>query len=161
MDSDSWNTPPEILDRVRKIGAVGLDPCCNAGSLVGALQEYRLDRGEDGLVLPWLTRGIVFVNCPYSRGNLAKWGAKIKAEALAHAEIVALVPAKVETKAWHSVFWKADLICFPSHRIRHYVNGAPGGSGRFASAVCYFGHQPEAFREAFSDLGIIVRPEAP
>ncbi len=161
MDQDSWNTPPEILDRVRKIGPVGLDPCSNATSSVNAAVEIRLDQGHDGLALEWLTRDVVFVNCPYSRGNLAKWADKIATEAAKHAEIVALVPAKIETRYWRDVFWHADLICFPRHRIRHYVDGAPKGAGWFASAICYFGHRPEAFRAAFSDFGVIIRGDKP
>lgn len=157
MDSDSWNTPPEILDRVRAMSPIALDPCSNATSLVGAKLEFRLDQGDDGLALPWYVRGLVFVNPPYSRGNLLKWAEKIHEQAQGHAEIIALVPAKIETRYWKAHFWHADLICFPSRRIRHYVDGAPRGSGRFPSALCYFGHRPEAFRKAFSEFGVIVR----
>ncbi len=157
MDPDSWNTPPEVLDRVRCIGPIALDPCGNATSIVNAAVEYRLEHGEDGLAQSWLTRGLVFVNPPYSRGNLAMWADKILHEADQHAEVIALVPAKVETNYWHDVFWRAQGVCFPDHRIRHYVNGVAKGAGRFASAVCYFGHRVDAFCEAFEDLGKICR----
>ncbi len=157
FDKDSWNTPPEILERVRRIGPIGCDPCSNPTSLVNATEEYRLDRGEDGLALEWLTRDIVFVNCPYSRGNFLKWAEKIAAEATKHAEIVALVPSNVETKAWQRHLWNAQEICFPAKRIRFLVHGKPKGTPKQGSGICYFGHRVEAFRAAFEGFGRFAR----
>jgi hypothetical protein len=60
-----WCTPPDIVRSVRDVfgGSIGLDPCSNAYSLVGAEVEFRLP-DRDGLVEPWLA-DTIFVSPPY------------------------------------------------------------------------------------------------
>lgn len=158
-DKDKYNTPPEILDRVYNIGPIGLDPCSNSASLVQAKRCYDLElRGEDGLILPWSAKGLVFVNPPYSTQLFRRFGDKIGEEALGGTEIVALIPANVETQPWTRVFWYADAICFVSHRLKFFRDYQADGTAGFASAVVYFGPQPELFKNAFKDLGKIIFP---
>jgi hypothetical protein len=54
-----------VLDRVRRIDPIGLDPFSNAQSIVGAKREFRLDRGEDALRLDWRGYGLVYANPPF------------------------------------------------------------------------------------------------
>jgi hypothetical protein len=70
-ESVSWCTPPWILEAVREAFAVwqiGLDPCSNERSLVGAEREFRLPE-TDGLSQPWNARTI-FVNPPFGTTRL-------------------------------------------------------------------------------------------
>ena len=46
------------------LGWFDLDPCSNPRSHVMARKTYELERGEDGLSLPWV--GSLYVNGPYS-----------------------------------------------------------------------------------------------
>lgn len=71
-DLDTWCTPLIITNA---IGPVATDPCSNNRSTVQARRTFQLDRGEDGLILaPTVSLDeIVFVNCPYSRGQVIKW----------------------------------------------------------------------------------------
>ena len=158
FDKDTWNTPPGILASVRKVNFIALDPCSNATSLVQADREFRLERGEDGLVNGWDTpnhNGLVFVNPPYSRGNYFKWCKKIVSEANCGCEIIALVPANIETKAW-GYLWLADAVCFPSKRIRFLVDGKPKGTPKQGSGIVYFGKNQERFGEVFLEHGKVI-----
>jgi hypothetical protein len=68
-DRDSWATPAWLTALLPE---VDLDPCSNEHSTVRARKTYRLDRGEDGLVLPWV--GSVYVNAPFS--DIMPWAVK-------------------------------------------------------------------------------------
>jgi ParB family chromosome partitioning protein len=153
---DDWNTPERILAPTRVLagGRIGLDPCSNPTSLVRSFVAWT--RADDALSRSWVGHGLVFVNPPYSKGLLTLFAEKIGDEAIAGAEIVALVPANVEVAVWHDVFWQADAICFPRSRIRFLVDGKPKGTPLLGSGIPYFGPRPEAFRAAFSDLGRVV-----
>lgn len=59
--SDAQCTP---LDLASALGPFGTDPCSNPRSHIVADVRYMLERGQDGLSLPWF--GSVFVNGPYS-----------------------------------------------------------------------------------------------
>jgi hypothetical protein len=157
---DDWNTPEWILEPVRALagGQVAFDPCSNRHSTVDAREACTIE--DDSLTIDWDVDGLIFVNPPYSRGNLEKFAAKILAEAEKGATIVALVPANVETGPWVDHFWKADAICFPSKRVRFLCCGKLVGSPKGASAIVYFGALPERFEELFSPLGKVIFPGA-
>jgi hypothetical protein len=67
-----WNTPARVVDVVREVagGEIGCDPCSNATSIVGARVEYRLDRNQNGLELPWSS--LTYINPPYGR-EIGAW----------------------------------------------------------------------------------------
>lgn len=154
-----WNTPGCVLDRVRLVAPIALDPCGNENSIVGAWREFRLDRGEDGLALPWMPHsggGLVFVNPPYSTA-LKPWMAKCWNEAADGAAIVALVPARTDT-GWFGYPWSCQALCFWRSRLRFL--GAPS-SAPFPSAVALWTTDSEMvqrFQGAFSDAGHVVLP---
>lgn len=60
-ESDRWVTPGWLT---ALLGRFDLDPASNPRSTVQARRSYQLERGEDGLTLPW--RGSVYLNPPYS-----------------------------------------------------------------------------------------------
>lgn len=59
--TDSCNTPRDLC---LELGRFGTDPASNPRSHILADRSYMLERGEDGLSLPWI--GSVFCNGPYS-----------------------------------------------------------------------------------------------
>jgi hypothetical protein len=95
-DRDAWCTPSWLT---AALPMVDLDPCSNSRSTVKARQAYSLDRGEDGLALPWV--GSVFVNPPYS--DILPWAEKAKQHAgLGHLTACGfLVNVDTSTKWWH------------------------------------------------------------
>ena len=72
------------------------------------LLNWRCSESNDGLAVPW--RGRVFINPPYGR-VLARWVHKCAAEsASGRAVVVALLPARPDTRWWHeSVAGTADV----------------------------------------------------
>lgn len=152
----NWHTPEWLLDLVRQIGAIGLDPATDATNPTKAGATFT--PAEDGLSRPWAGRGLVYVNPPYSRGESPMWAEKILAEAKAGAEIVALLPARTDTRWWHDcIAMLADAVCFLRGRPRFIDgdNGGADGAGKFPSAVAYFGDRAKAFRRAFAGVGWI------
>jgi hypothetical protein len=148
----SWNTPPEVLDLVRKLGPIGLDPCSNPTSIVGARDAWEFN--DDGLNRPWADHGIVYVNPPYGR-EIVWWVAKAEREARLGAEIVALLPSRTDARWWQKHVTTADALVFWAGRLRFL--GAPS-SAPFPSAVAYWGPRWLTFLSVFGERGHGVRP---
>jgi hypothetical protein len=144
----SWNTPQSFLELVRKVAPIGLDPCSNATSLVGAPSQF----WEGGLEEDWSGFGLVYVNPPYGRA-LGEWSEKIAKEAVADTEMIVLVPARTDTKWFHRLWKRCNALCLWKGRIT--FEGAPSPAP-FPSAVFYFGANAARFRNVFGDCGIIV-----
>ena len=90
---------------------------------------------EDGLSLPW--RGTVFVNPPYGRA-VSAWTEKARGEveAARATTVVALLPARTDTKWWHqSVAGIADVFLLRG-RLKF---GGEAVSAPFPSAVVVWG----------------------
>lgn len=149
----SWCTPEVVLERVRRMGPIGLDPCSNPRSIVRAREEWRGPPGVDGLAEPWAPHGLVYCNPPYGRG-IGQWVAKAALERMDGAEVILLVPARPDTAWWHeAVVPHAAAVCFWRGRLSFL--GADQGAP-FPSAVVYYGHRFKEFTEAFGDAGWIV-----
>jgi hypothetical protein len=105
IDRDTWCTPKWITDA---LGPVDLDPCANERSHVDARETYRLDRGEDGLVLAdgVFTDQRVFINPPYS--NVRPWIAAYK-----HTRFTFLLKLDPSTKWFAELFEATALILIP------------------------------------------------
>lgn len=162
---ETWNTPADFLDVVRRaLGPIALDPCSNEGSIVAARVEWRLERDGDSLGRPWtighlLGRrgpqgGPIFVNPPYGR-ELPLWAQKIDDEARRGAEIVTLVPARTETQWFDLLRERGDAICL---RGRLTFLGAQSPA-LFPSAVFYHGPRGprrDAMLRAFAPLATMI-----
>jgi phage N-6-adenine-methyltransferase len=160
---DTWRTPPAVLDLVRKVGCgnIGLDPCTDAANPTDALDF--VCPPADGLSVPWLGHGLVFVNPPYS--SATRWIAKC-ADEMSHAppnpdedQIIALVPARVDTRWWHASAVTACAVCFWKGRIKFLrPDGEKAQSATFPSAVLYWGLSPVRFKFHFQSFGWVVTP---
>lgn len=159
-----WCTPPSIISSVKEVfnGTIGLDPCSNEWSLVGAEQEYCLPE-HDGLVEPWDARTI-YVNPPYGndkvRGTrIIHWFEKIASAADRGSEVIALVPVATNTKHWKCyVYPKAAAICFLYQpRLRFFIQGKEDPKGApMSCAILYYGHNLERFAEVFREHGAVI-----
>lgn len=143
-----WNTPPEVLDIIRKFARIGLDPCSNNRSKVKASAAWL----SGGLEVEWGGFGLVYVNPPYGRA-LGAWSEKIVAEAKKGTEMIVLVPSRTDTRWFQRLFYECDRICFWKGRIT--FEGAPAPAP-FPSAVFYFGPRVDDFSEVFNDCGIVT-----
>ena len=171
-ESQAWNTPEVVLDRVREVGAIVLDPCSNESSLVGAAEEWRIERGEDGLTRPWRDDGLVYVNPPYD--DLERWAAKMAREAARGCQVLACIPARTETVAFQKhilptctaiAFWRGR-IKFGAGRSTSRQVGLFGGEPEplaegdnvapFPTALPYWGVRPRRFARAFEHVAWTV-----
>lgn len=106
-----WLTPPAIP---ASLGRFDLDPCGAPGHNL-ARETYLLERGQDGLTLPWFGR--VWLNPPY--GSLM---APFLSRLAEHGNGVALIFARTDTAAFHDLVWaKASAILFLRGRI-HFLD---------------------------------------
>src|SRR5262249_2522633 len=76
-------------------GGFDLDPCCTPES---ALCETYYTKEDDGLAKPWFGR--VYMNPPYGK-MIGIWMRKAWEEAQRGCLVVALVPARTDTRWWH------------------------------------------------------------
>jgi hypothetical protein len=157
-DRSTWETPDHVLDRVRAIAPIALDPCTEPDNPTGAVRWITAEDEPDGLQAPWhgmAAGGLCYVNPPYTRGRGPRdWADKIALEAALECEIVTLVPARTDTRAFRALVKGAAVTCFWRGRIT--FRGAPGPAP-FPSAFVYHGWRPERFVEVFADAGLIWR----
>lgn len=150
----TWNTPEWFIGRLTQaLGLVGLDPCSNEWSVVRARTEYRLERGEDGLSLPWADRGLVFVNPPFGR-EIPRW--MLRCETSGAEEVVALVPARVDAKWWHRAHLSCAAVILWRGRFAFRKRSSDRGNAPFPSSVFYWGSRVSAFVDAFDTDGIVL-----
>ena len=144
-----WQTPGEILMRVEMVfqGKPYLDPCTSADNPVGARVFWT--ESDDALGREhW--PGPYYCNPPYGR-TLGKWADHIAMQH--HSEGIVLVPARTDTKWFHTLWDVACQVCFIKGRLR-FVGASQGAP--FPSAVFYRGARPFMFEREFEDLGRIV-----
>lgn len=147
-------SPEYVLDRVRAVGEIALDPCTNDSNPTRARRFITATDEPCGLFADWTTDGLVYCNPPFGRGFMDPWAAKIIAEAKSGREIIALVRGDASTRWARELITASTLICYPP-RIR--FRGATG-SPPFSNAIHYLGPRPTTFARAFADLGPIVAP---
>lgn len=95
---DNWSTPKEVYDALDAEFHFNDDPC----PLFGA------ENGNDGLAREWGSS--VFMNPPYSRGQMKLWCEKAYRESLKGKTIVGLLRGDTSTRWFHDwVLGKAEL----------------------------------------------------
>ncbi len=127
-----WATPQDFFDKLNwRYGPFDLDPCASAHN-TKCTNFYTAQ--DDGLSKDW-TGHTVFVNPPYGRGidkwiekayNTAKWE---------NSRVVMLIPARTDTKYWHSYVMKAAEVHFVKGRLKF---GSAKNCAPFPSAVIVF-----------------------
>lgn len=110
-DRDTWTTPSWVAEA---LGSFDLDPCSNERAVVLASRAFRLERGEDGLELASsvATETRVFINPPYSRGQVLRW-----VRAYAHTRFCFLLRFDPSTKWFAELYRSSGLVAIPRRRI--------------------------------------------
>ena len=106
-DSDEFYTPRWL---VQALPPIDLDPCSPPHRPIPARDHVVGAEGGDGLAATW--RGLVFMNPPYSRGNLPLWTARA-ATAVRDGEaqaVIGLIPARPESAYWWANVWPSALV---------------------------------------------------
>ncbi|MCK9587738.1 MAG: phage N-6-adenine-methyltransferase [Terrimicrobiaceae bacterium] len=124
--TNTWLTPPRLLE---KLGPFDLDPCAAIGQ-PWKTATLQFTEKEDGLVTPWKPKSFVWCNPPYGKETY-KWLAKMQR----HANGIALVFARVETRGFFASGWQADGLLFLEGRMAFYDIHGKQSAGKPASSV--------------------------
>ena len=110
-DRDQWVTP---LKLARAVGHWDLDPCSNEFSHIEAETVFRLDRGQNGLLLARYVqkRKRVWINPPYSHGSVIQW-----VRAYRHTNFCFLVRFDVSTEWWAELWPHVAILATPMERV--------------------------------------------
>lgn len=95
-NSEEWATPQDLFDKVNLEFNFTLDVCATHDN--AKCPKY-FTKKEDGLSQDW-TGEICWMNPPYGR-DIGKWTKKAKDSAAQGARVVALLPARTDTKWFH------------------------------------------------------------
>lgn len=114
---DDWATPQALFDEMnKKYGPFDLDVCATkenskcGHNYLGLGTYYSPDTFVDGLIAQWHMIGVkCWMNPPYSRGQQAKWVKKAYEESQKGCTVVALLPARTDTRAFHTYIWDTAL----------------------------------------------------
>lgn len=163
-EKTDWQTPEKVLDLVRQVAPIALDPCTSSDNPVGAAAFCVHPKDwtpggparADGLAQDWLTisgGGLTFVNPPYGR-DIVGWVLHCAALGNLGGECVALLPSRTDTSWWHRFIAPpaSQVVCFWAGRLT--FKGAPSAAP-FPSAVVYWGPRPHRFADAFASAGAI------
>ena len=147
--SDLWQTPLDLFDRLDAEFHFDLDAAASEGNalcpsfytadgfyVAGTLYVSGADALSDNRA--WPHRCVAYLNPPYSM--LREFLARALAESRRGCTVVALVPARTDTRAWAESAWKAAEVRFITGRLRF---GGASASAPFPSAILVFrpGHE--------------------
>ena len=157
-ESDERYTPEDVLDVVRAVGPIVLDPCSTPDNRTKATHFYTF--ADDGLSQDWweVTRGgLIFVNPPFS--NLKKWVNKFAEESAKGCNIVSLLPGDTSTIWFQEIVWeKASAICYWKGRIEFIRTSKAFGTGAMQpTAFPFWGPDVDLFEKAFSSHGRVLK----
>lgn len=145
------NTPESVLEIIRAYAPIGLDPCSNPWSTVGARLAWSKHEDVDGLDQSWadvLKDGeVAYVNPPYGRGLVLPWVQKAALEAARGVESLMLVPCSPETQ-WAKAARSACSAWGP-WATRIAFLGAGGDAMKGPSAIYHFGPRRYLFAHHF------------
>lgn len=99
-------TPDHIIERLKEShGILDFDPCPNNPTF-------------DGLAIAWPMDGPVYVNPPYTRGQIKKWVIKCHEHWLAGGEVIMLIPSYTDTAYFHEYIYGKARLDFLRGRLR-------------------------------------------
>lgn len=148
--SDVWFTPDDFYKSLDEKFGFTLDPCADSQNT--KCEKYYTQE-EDGLQKDWKGE-TVFVNPPYTRGAIKSWVKKCYEEAKEeNTVVVCLIPARTDTKYWHSYCMKAREIYFVQGRLKFGSATNVDNSAPFPSAVIVF----DGHRDTLPEIKTITR----
>ena len=158
VETDERFTPEHVLEVVRQFAPIYLDPCTTADNPTRAEHWITAEQDALGDGQGWYRgdrRRFIFVNPPYSRGELVRWMSKCVEESQ-EAEIVALIPSDLGTEAGRIVATSCDALCFVHGRLTfRSPAGKPSAGAKQPSVMPYWGEDTKRFERVFSQLGTV------
>lgn len=99
---DEWGTPLELFRRIQNDMNIKftLDPCSYESNRLGTIRYF--SKRSNGLIRSW-EDSIVFMNPPYSRGNIGLWTSKARREAFNNLNTVVVGLLPLRTAKWFMI----------------------------------------------------------
>jgi phage N-6-adenine-methyltransferase len=135
-ETHTWSTPDNLYNGIDKKCKFAIDLAANASNTkhkrwFGPDSKY----AEDSLRVKWhKIKGWCWLNPPYGR-ELHTWMQKCHKEAQKGAKIMALVPARTDTKWFHDFIYKKYDVIFIKGRLKF---GGAKNSAPFPSMLVVF-----------------------
>jgi site-specific DNA-methyltransferase (adenine-specific) len=128
--TDDWATPQPLFDMLNSEFGFTLDPCASANNHKCA---RFFTESDNGLLQSWACE-TVWMNPPYGTA-IGEWMKKAYMESRRGATVVCLIPARTDTRYWHSYAMRAHEIRFIKGRVTFgdAISNAP-----FPSALVIF-----------------------
>ena len=137
--TDVWATPRELFRLLDDEFHFTLDVCALPENATCA-RYFTPD--DDGLRQEW--EGVIWMNPPYGRG-IDRWLKKAWDAATHGATVVALLPARTDTRWWHQYVMQASEVRFLKGRLRF---GNAQHCAPFPSCIAIFRPTSEALSGA-------------
>src|SRR5688572_3008230 len=148
---DDWESPDDVFRPLNEEFEFTLDVCAD---VYNRKCERFFSKEKDGLSQIWAPE-VCWMNPPYS--EWAKWVEKAYKEAALGATVVALLPARTDTKAFHEWIYNEPTveIRFVKGRVKFVgaENGAP-----FPSMIVVFNPHPQGDPKPIEDDIFITKP---
>ncbi len=160
-DANAWFTPSKYVDMARDVmGEIDLDPFSSSSANTRIQAKRFFDTDDDAHKQIWFeTRGRVFMNPPYGRGDMAK-AVKTFLEIYSKGQIsesIVLVNNSTETKWFQDLLEQSSALCFTNKRISfENDDGKNISSNTRGQAFIYFGNNTKRFHEVFQSIGRTV-----
>jgi hypothetical protein len=129
-ETDTWFTPPEIIDALGGVDSFDLDPCSHRERpYATARQHFTVE--DNGLLQPW--HGRVWLNPPYSTALVGRFLGRM----VEHGRGIALIFARTETDPFNRFVWGgASGLLFLRGRLNfHRLDGSRAATNSGAPSV--------------------------
>lgn len=133
-EKDTWETPQDFFDKINEEFNFELDVCALDSS--AKCKEYMTPE-HDALSQSWVAsnrRNVCWMNPPYGR-QIKHWIKKAHEEAQKGATVVALLPARTDTRWFHDYIYNQYEIRFIKGRLKF---GGASNSAPFPSMLVIF-----------------------
>jgi len=137
-----WETPNWLFNELNKKYKF---VCDLAADHTNCKCEWMITKEENSLLVSWdkIHKGEwLWLNPPYGR-DLFSWVMKCHDSAQRGAKIVALLPARTDTKWFHYFIYNKYKIKFIKGRLKFLLNGIEQSSAPFPSMLVYFKKHPK------------------
>lgn len=147
-EKDEARTPPEIFRKLDEEFHFILDVACTRANSL-CIRGFFHEEGKDGLIEDWVKHAMdeiarhpypVWVQPPYSNGNILKFVHKAWLESGNGATVVLLIPSDTSTEYFDFCFHNAAEIRFMQPRVKfNRPDGTPfDGSPQTGSMIVVF-----------------------
>jgi len=156
-DTGERYTPENVLELVRAVAPIALDPCTTVANPTRA--KAFLTMKDDGLKKVWRHSGLVYINPPFTRGILSRWVEKVIEESQRHQnrELLLLTPGDLGTKWAKTLHETAQAIAFMRGRINFIrPDGQYEQGAKQSSVIWYFGERGSRFQRVFAEAANVV-----